>query len=453
MNSVFVFSGTTEGREISHFLCENKIKNSVFVATEYGEAVMPDEEYATVHIGRLDVDDMARLFSDEQPELIIDATHPYATEVTKNIRTAADLAKMSERYLRVSRNLSGEFGYEKVAKVASTEKAIDFLKAHTKGNVLLTTGVKELGSFVEDEALRSRVYARILPGKESLTKAFELDVMPRQIIAMEGPFSVEMNVALIKQFDIKVLVTKNGGAKGGFKEKLKACQICDIEAVVIEPDGQDDGLSFDNAIEFIKNRFNLHNTRVTVVGTGMGTMDSITVESLETIKAADVLIGAKRMVDFGKSYNPKARTYIEYKKEEIKKIIDTECGKIAILVSGDTGFFSLAQGMTEVCEEVKLLPGVSAISYLAAKAKVSYSNARILSFHGNDVSDTELRLSDDKVFCIFSGKEDLARCIGMNKDYKAYIGYNLGQETEKLLTEADSIELDGLYTACFTRDK
>lgn len=458
MNSVFIFSGTTEGREISHFLCENKIKNTVFVATQYGEVVMPKEEYANISTGRLSPEEMEELFKSEQPELIIDATHPYATEVTENIKAAANLAGMGEKYIRVSRNLAADGAYERTVTVSSADEAIECLKK-TSGNILLTTGVKELGTFVGEDALRERVYARILPGKESLSKAFELPILPRQIIAMEGPFSVEMNVALIKQFDIKVLVTKNGGAKGGFSEKIEACKICGIDAVVIDLATADEGLSYEDTVEFIKRRFNITVREVSVIGTGMGTSDSITVEAINTINEADVLIGAKRMVEYGRSVNPHADSYVLYKKDEIKdqaeKIwAENPDAKIAVLVSGDTGFFSLAQGITEVFENVRLLPGISSFSYLAAKCAVFYNDAQIISFHGKETSDDELKLVCEKAFCIFSGKEDLSRCIKMNPGYMVYAGYNLGQESEKLMTMDDVAPEDleeGLYTACFIR--
>ena len=81
---------------------------------------------------------MQELFAAERPELVLDATHPYAAEVTVNIREACENTAVS--YVRVLR----EGGVHKDAVyVENTEAAVDYLK-HVSGNVLLTTGSKEL---------------------------------------------------------------------------------------------------------------------------------------------------------------------------------------------------------------------------------------------------------------------------------------------------------------------
>ena len=91
---ICVFSGTTEGHELSRFLAANGVPAEVFVATEYGAAVMEPMPGITVHEGRLDENEIAaRLDADT---LLIDATHPYAALVTDNLRTAC--AKTGARY-------------------------------------------------------------------------------------------------------------------------------------------------------------------------------------------------------------------------------------------------------------------------------------------------------------------------------------------------------------------
>ena len=96
---LMIFSGTTEGHDLCRFLSKNNVQAEVFVATEYGVAVMEPMAGITVHEGRLDEREMEkRLTSDT---LLIDATHPYAAAVTDNLRAAC--AKSGARYERLLR--------------------------------------------------------------------------------------------------------------------------------------------------------------------------------------------------------------------------------------------------------------------------------------------------------------------------------------------------------------
>lgn len=101
MCRVIVFAGTTEGRKLSAFLEERQIPAMICVATEYGESVLEEYAQLEVHRGRMDQEDMRKLFEEKRPEVVIDATHPYAVEVTKNIRTACE--KGGRTYIRVVR--------------------------------------------------------------------------------------------------------------------------------------------------------------------------------------------------------------------------------------------------------------------------------------------------------------------------------------------------------------
>ena len=87
---LMIFSGTTEGHDLCRFLSKNNVQAEVFVATEYGAAVMEPMAGITVHEGRLDEREMEkRLTSDT---LLIDATNPYAAglrEIGRTLRAAA----------------------------------------------------------------------------------------------------------------------------------------------------------------------------------------------------------------------------------------------------------------------------------------------------------------------------------------------------------------------------
>ena len=156
MYKAIVFAGTTEGYEISRFLSENKVSVLACVATEYGSRSLEENEFLSIRAERLDKEQMQELFAAERPELVLDATHPYAAEVTVNIREACENTAVS--YVRVLR----EGGVHKDAVyVENTEAAVDYLK-HVSGNVLLTTGSKELSAYTEIPGYQERMFARVL---------------------------------------------------------------------------------------------------------------------------------------------------------------------------------------------------------------------------------------------------------------------------------------------------
>ena len=101
MYKAIVFAGTTEGYALCEFLAENHVPVYACAATEYGGSLLKENEFLHVSAGRLKTEDMEELFRREAPEIVLDATHPYAAEVTKNIRTACENGSI--RYQRVLR--------------------------------------------------------------------------------------------------------------------------------------------------------------------------------------------------------------------------------------------------------------------------------------------------------------------------------------------------------------
>ena len=84
MYKVLVFAGTTEGYEISRFLAKYQVPVYVCTATDYGGKALEENGYLKVSPGRLDEKNMEELFREVNPQIILDATHPYAAEVTAN---------------------------------------------------------------------------------------------------------------------------------------------------------------------------------------------------------------------------------------------------------------------------------------------------------------------------------------------------------------------------------
>lgn len=241
---ILIFSGTSDGRQLSYGLSAAGHAVTVSVASETGKAFEEQDhpEIDTVY-GRKTANEMAALM--ETFDVVIDATHPYAVEASREIRSAAETA--GKEVLRLKRPAS--VAPPGTVRVKSAEEAAEYLEK-TGGNILLTTGAKELIAFSPLD--RERVYARILPALPSIEAAERAGIDSRHIIAMTGPFSRAFNEFLIRSWQIAYLVTKDGGAEGGFYEKAAACENCEIPMVLIVRPEEEGGLLYEELLEELR---------------------------------------------------------------------------------------------------------------------------------------------------------------------------------------------------------
>lgn len=231
-----IFSGTSEGKALCQQLAQAGLQAEVCVATEYGKEVMPELPGITVHTGRMTTEQMTEFL--HGAEIVIDATHPYAVEVSKNIRAAC--VQVSCRYIRLLRPKTQAEG---TVHVPSAEAAAQYL-SQTEGNVLLTVGSKELSCFTAVSEYQERLWPRVLPATKSLEICQQLGFPAAHLILMQGPFSTEMNIALLHASGAKWLVTKDTGAAGGLPEKLEAAKQCGCRVLLIDRP-QEEGMTPD----------------------------------------------------------------------------------------------------------------------------------------------------------------------------------------------------------------
>lgn len=289
---ILLYAGTTEGRKLASYLGRRGVRLHVCVATAYGESLLPEEKNITVTHDRMDSGQMGEFMRVFEPDYVIDATHPYAKEVTKNLKSACEV--MQVPYLRLVRG--SEETKESIC-VENMDEAIKYLEK-TEGNILVTTGSKELESYTRLTDYESRVYARVLSIGQVAVNCEELGFSGRHLICMQGPFSTEMNRAMLKEYDIAYMVTKESGLAGGYPQKCQAALEADVKMVVIGRPEEEEGMNFEEMSKFLQKELELDNHwKVTLVGIGAGARDQVTLEAKRCCQEAELLIGAGRMIE------------------------------------------------------------------------------------------------------------------------------------------------------------
>ena len=282
MCKICIFAGTTEARRLVELLSTQPVSVTACVATEYGETLLPEGGNVTVRSGRIPVDGIIQMLSDTKFDLVIDATHPYAVSITESVARAC--AETGTEYLRLLREES-----DKVSDftcVLNAEAAALFL-SKTDGNILLTTGSKDLKTYSKVKDFTDRAYARVLPLDASLALCREAGVQPSHILAMQGPFSEEMDTAMLRAVSAKWLVTKDGGEAGGFAAKVAAARKAGANVLVIGRPKQREGKSFSQVLDSLECRFGFRFAQsVKIVGIGPGSRDAMTQEARRAIEEA-----------------------------------------------------------------------------------------------------------------------------------------------------------------------
>lgn len=464
MCRILIFGGTTEGRLLAEYCHQQEIEAYVSVVSGYGADLLPESEYLHVLSGRMAGEAMEGFMKRASIRAVFDATHPYAAEATRNIKEACGRAGVS--YLRVTResaaaeNPGGDSGKgpaaafaSQVVYVHSVEEAVCYLKDR-EGDILVTTGSKELAAYTALPGYEERLYVRVLPSCAAISACEDIGIRGKRIIAMQGPFSEEMNRAMMRQLGVRYLVTKEAGTAGGFLEKLSAAEALSVTAVVIgRPLEERDGITLDAAKILLKEAGTVSAKRkLSLIGTGMGGPGQMTLAAAEALKRCDVLFGARRMTDAAETLGEAASKILRvpiYGNREILEWLEShpEHKRAGVLYSGDTGFYSGASGMAAVlsekpyCDsyEFTTYPGISSVSYLCAKMGRSWEHVKLISLHGRDCDAAQVLAQNPAVFTLLGGAhtvkelcEQLLRA-GLT-DVRITAGERLSYADERIVT-------------------
>ena len=502
MCKIWIFGGTTEGRLLAEYCSREKIEAWVSVASEYGEELLqeelmesgnagnPDLNHNTclakknlktvqassvikVLRGRMDRYQMEEFIRNQGIHLVIDATHPHARLVSEEIQEAC-----GRTGVRLERCLRAEGEQNKArdwVEVDSIQEAVSFLSS-VSGVIFATTGSKELEALCQIPDYQKRVYARVLPTSNVLKKCEKLGITGSHLIAMQGPFSTEMNTLFLRQTKAEWLLTKDSGRAGGFQEKVEAARENGTRVVVIRRP-EEDGISLEEAMEVLKKADEGNvgelKTHLILAGIGMGQPSQMTGEVLRAIRESDALIGAGRMLESAEralqndlliskeekaenrqesaaAVEKETKCYKAYLPDDVIQIVSKhpEWKQAVILYSGDTGFFSGASRMAERLREAgypfTVYPGTSCVSYLAARLGTHWEDAAIYSAHGRELSVDRVmkRLCDPeepakRAFILMGGKNGAGQfCERLTQagygNVQVTVGENLSYPEEQI---------------------
>ena len=467
MKKVLIYAGTTEGRELAQELAKERIYCDISVATEYGRQIMDEKisPYICILQGRMTAEQMRRKYESEQYLAVVDATHPFATEVSVNIRES--LRGLDIPYFRLGREkIPGEAGERQAGEQQAEERqagerqggeqqaeeqnyvarkyfqntaaCVEALKK-TEGKIFLTTGSKELSVFCREETIRKRLVVRVLPGMESLRECVRNGLEGRQIIAMQGPFSKEMNLAMIRQYQASVLVTKESGKTGGEDTKLAAAGEAQIPSyIILRPSEKTPVMDMDEVLEQIRRLESMtdpsrkktqegqdlvdlydtkteevvyqkvhecqenkeqekkqkekkqeekkqqekkqeqhRNLQITLAGIGMGAEALLTEEVRNRIAEADYVFGAKRMVEsIKKLCKQNVKTYNCYLSKDIIPVIENIQENSAKIVILFSGDTGFYSGCEKLYNELCKHKGMGKAEVLPGISSLSMLSAR-----------------------------------------------------------------------------
>ena len=456
MKDVFIFSGTTEGRTLARSLASRGVMVHVRVATEYGAEVMERDDNIDVKVGSCGgAEGIAAVIRDNMYNIVVDATHPYATTVSEHIRQACEMT--GAECIRIRRTDSDVELDPDVVTVDSVQDAVDYLKG-TEGMVLAATGVNDIDLYTQIPGYRDRVTARVLSTVRSMQRCAEYGFEGKNVICAQGPFSEDVNYATLKQIGASYMVTKDSGTVGGFEEKVRAARRAGVKMVLVrKPD--DTGVSYGEAMRILEDRLGLEHIEdvpapvgkrsICLIGIGVGG-EGLTISASRAISDSDIVIGARRMLD---SVDTRGKdTYCGYMPDDVLGFLRDNPGyhRAAILMSGDVGFYSGAKKLLAAIDrdayDVSVESGISSLVYLCSKAETSWDDAYLTSAHGRETNIVGICSMHPKVFTLLSGEESVQRMcrelFDYDMDVTVTVGQDFGMPTEKVFTGTPSELLD-----------
>ncbi len=229
-------AGTSDAVHIINHLAKHEdIEVIATTTTKYGGDLAVSAGADEIIVGRLGVHEIADLISVNKIDLLVDATHPFASEASINAVKAAHNSGI--KYIRYERPSIKIPKNENVFEVSSFHeagtKALKFMNENSGARMMYLAGVTTLRQITEI-IKPELIVARILPMVYSIKKCLEIGIPSQNIIAMQGTFSKEFNKAIMKEYATCVVITKESGESGGTPSKISAAVELKIPIILVK---------------------------------------------------------------------------------------------------------------------------------------------------------------------------------------------------------------------------
>ena len=232
---VFLLGGTKDSINIIRHI-KNNYDSYILTTTttEYGAELAREGGSDNTIARPLLKEEIIKIITDYNFEVLIDATHPFASHITQTSSSIADEMKIP--YIRFERPLSNlqNIDTSHVSYVDSFKSAGELIENEFKSGAVLhfagANTMEEILNYVSPD----RFYPRILKVEKSLEKCRKLNIPSDHIIPMKGAASLEENIRLIEKYNAIVMITKESGEIGGVTEKIEAANEKDIGVIMIQ---------------------------------------------------------------------------------------------------------------------------------------------------------------------------------------------------------------------------
>jgi len=232
---IFLLGGTKDSINIIEFIKNNYDAYILTTTTtEYGAKLAREGGSDNTIARPLPKDEIKQIIVNENFDLLIDATHPFAAHITQTSTSIAHELKIPYiRFERPTTNLEN-VDTTHIHYVNSFDEAGKLIESKfTQGNVLHFAGANTMGEILKYVSVE-RFYPRILKVESSIEKCEALNVDPSHIIPMTGAATIEENLDLIEKYDASVMITKESGDIGGVIEKIEAANEKNIAVIMIQ---------------------------------------------------------------------------------------------------------------------------------------------------------------------------------------------------------------------------
>ena len=226
---IWLIGGTSDSATIAQMLLDSDIPFIVTVTTKTACSLYCTDEIAVGRMNRVEMES----FCQKGIVAVVDASHPYAVEVSQSAIAVA--AKANLPYLRYERvKYPGSTAIQTNANITELASFDDLVAGDYLQNkrVLLTVGCKALPLFQPWQS-KAVLFARVLPKISSLETALTSGFKSDRLIAIRPPLERALEKALWQQWQINLVVTKASGTAGGEDVKRQVAADLNIPLIII----------------------------------------------------------------------------------------------------------------------------------------------------------------------------------------------------------------------------